>query len=331
VVSSTVRAAASGLAAAFRSSFKRSPFHVEGSSKLLPAVRSLLRAYDKADPPPNRQKAITPKFLRRLYKFAKGTNSVAHAHTADLILGAFFFAMRSCEYVTTKTKGRTKRVRIGCIVFRTRSRAVLSHSDPHLLTHAAYVTIVFEDQKNGKKMDARTQRRSGHRYLCPVFRWGSAVQRIVRTIPNWGDDTDLCSIFLAGDVLRISNTFTCKLLRHTCELFGGFDSFGFHPHEIGNRSLRSGAAMSLFLMDHSPAKIMILGRWSSDAFLVYIRPQVLEWTHNMSCDMIHLDTFFDASHRDLVATDDPRTRKRLQQSFNGRDSIVTMPSFHIYH
>jgi hypothetical protein len=89
--------------------------------------------------------------------------------------------------------------------------------------------------------------------------------------------------------------------------------------------------MALFLMDHFPAKIMILGRWSSDAFLLYIRQQVLEWTHNMSCDMIYLDTFFDAISRDLVTSDDPRTRKRIQQPFNGRNSIVTMPKFHIYH
>jgi hypothetical protein len=54
-------------------------------------------------------------------------------------------------------------------------------------------------------------------------------------------------------------------------------------------------------------------------------------THNMSCDMIYLDTFFDAISRDLVTSDDPRTRKRIQQPFNGRNSIVTMPKFHIYH
>ena len=59
-------------------------------------------------------------------------------------------------------------------------------------------------------------------------------------------------------------------------MFGGESFFGFHPHEIGNRSIRPGAAMALFLSDHSPAKIMILGRWKSDAFLDYIRPQVLE-------------------------------------------------------
>ena len=38
--------------------------------------------------------------------------------------------------------------------------------------------------------------------------------------------------------------------------------------DIGTRSIRSGAAMGLFLMNHPVAKIMILGCWSSDACLV---------------------------------------------------------------
>jgi hypothetical protein len=193
------------------------------------------------------------------------------------------------------------------------------------------VTIVIEDQKNGKKMDARTQLRSGHQFLCPVLRWISAVQRIINTIPNYNDQTNLCSVLLDGKVLDILSSFMFKLLRHTCTLCGGFLTFGFHPHKIGNRSIQSGVTMALFLMDHSPAKIMILGGCASDAFLVYIRPQVLEWTHNMSCNMIYLDSFFDAAHQGLLASDDPRTQKILQQPFNGRNSIVTMPKFYIYH
>jgi hypothetical protein len=134
-----------------------------------------------------------------------------------------------------------------------------------------FVTIVFQDQKNGKKMDACTQCQSGHRFLCPVLRWTSAVQYIINTIPNYNDQTNLCSVLLNGEVLNISSSFVLKLLRHTCTLYGGFLTFGFHPHKIGNRSIQSGAAIALFLMDHSPAKIMILGRWASGAFLVYIR------------------------------------------------------------
>jgi hypothetical protein len=46
-------------------------------------------------------------------------------------------------------------------------------------------------------------------------------------------------------------------------------------------------------MDHSVEKIMILSRWSSDAFMVYIRPQVLEWTNIMSRDMVRAGNFRD--------------------------------------
>ncbi len=62
-------------------------------------------------------------------------------------------------------------------------------------------------------------------------------------------------------------------------------------------------------MNHPVHKIMILGRWSSDAFLVYIRPQVLEWTNNMSRDMINNETFLDATDSRRTKPEDPRTRE----------------------
>jgi hypothetical protein len=55
--------------------------------------------------------------------------------------------------------------------------------------------------------------------------------------------------------------------------------------------------MALFMMDHSVEKIKILGRWSSDAFLAYIRPQVLEWTSTMSNDMVKVQHFKDLSFK----------------------------------
>ena len=38
-----------------------------------------------------------------------------------------------------------------------------------------------------------------------------------------------------------------------------------------------------------------MGHWLSQAFLAYIYPQVIEWSNNMSCDMIRRDSFTDAS------------------------------------
>ena len=42
---------------------------------------------------------------------------------------------------------------------------------------------------------------------------------------------------------------------------------------------------------------MILGRWSSDAFLDYIHPQVLEWTNLMAHDMAQSRKFLDLGTR----------------------------------
>jgi hypothetical protein len=112
-------------------------------------------------------------------------------------------------------------------------------------------------------------------------------------VPNVTGATTINTISINGNVGLITATYILNLLRNTCHSFGGKRTFEFDPHEIGNKSIRSGAAMALFINDVSTAKIMILGRWSSDAFLVYIRPQVLEWTNNMSRQMIAVDTFFD--------------------------------------
>jgi hypothetical protein len=43
---------------------------------------------------------------------------------------------------------------------------------------------------------------------------------------------------------HLNGTFTINLLRSTCSTFGGKPILGLHPHEIGNRSIRSGAATS---------------------------------------------------------------------------------------
>jgi hypothetical protein len=52
LLSLSVRDAAGHLAASFWSHFKQSPLHLKGSSKLLPSIRALLKAYNNADPLP---------------------------------------------------------------------------------------------------------------------------------------------------------------------------------------------------------------------------------------------------------------------------------------
>jgi hypothetical protein len=58
---------------------------------------------------------------------------------------------------------------------------------------------------------------------------------------------------------------------------------------------------------------------------VYIRPQVLEWTNNMSQDIITHDTFLDASDTRRSCREDPRVR----HPFNGPS--ILMPRLHLFH
>jgi hypothetical protein len=103
-------------------------------------------------------------------------------------------------------------------------------------------------------------------------------------------------------------------LQVTCTALGGKDAFGYSASDIGTKSLRSGAAMTLFLMNHSTKCIMLLCRWKSAAFLVCVLPQVLEWMNDMSWDMIRHDSLLDVSDFNQADPALPQIRPRR---FNG--------------
>ena len=120
------------------------------------------------------------------------------------------------------------------------------------------------------------------------------VQRVIRFVRGANADTPLCAIDVKGTRSKfITQDYTLQFMRKVCRFYGGKTRFGFDPEDIGNKSIRSGAAMALFLTDHSSDQIMILGRWKSKAFLVYIRPQIIKWTSNFASDMISFRNFFE--------------------------------------
>ena len=307
--------------------------HVKGSSHLRPFVRSLLKAFDNTDPPKNQQRAITPKLLRAMATLSglllPTTANTLYAIVTDLAIMAYFFAMRSCEFTTTRTPGRTKVINLGGVVFRDSTNSVIDHRSPHLAS-AERVTITFENQKNGTKMDRRTHQRTLDPTLCPVRRLASLVSRIHTAFPGAPPQTTINTIYIHTTAATVTSTELRIHMRSTCTAAGGEEVFGYSAPSIGTKSLRSGAAMGLFLMNHPVHKIMILGRWSSDAFLVYIRPQVLEWTNNMSADMIQFNSFTDITTTQRVPPTDPRTR---QPRFNADRSLTftTMLEMHLHH
>jgi hypothetical protein len=88
----------------------------------------------------------------------------------------------------------------------------------------------------------------------------------------------------------------------------GKDTLGFSPYEIGLHSARSGAAMAMYLSGVPMFTIMLLGRWSSNALLHYIRKQVKEFSSGTSQKMITKEHFFTiplASHEDPRISNHP--------------------------
>lgn len=299
--SDTIREALGQLVEGLRSDGRESPCHIAVGSnlKLRPEIDVLLKAWKNMDPPLKQQKAITPRHLIYMYESTHRTNKLGRtAFSALLVCAAFFFACRSCEYLHVPERGRTKILLLGNLKFSdSTGRIEVDPNQDDFDTVAQYVSITFVDQKSGKKMETRTQVKTDDPILCPVKLWGKVYRR-VSAIPNATDNTPVNTWYNQTTRTRatITSTEIINLLRSTCDSGGGPNTFGYESQDIGTHSIRSGAAMALFLAHESILKIMILGRWSSDAFLVYIRSQVLEWTTGMSKSMIKNLDYIHVSH-----------------------------------
>jgi hypothetical protein len=113
----------------------------------------------------------------------------------------------------------------------------------------------------------------------------------------------------------------------------GKNTLGFSPEQIGLHSARSGAALAMYLAGVPVFTIMLMGRWSSDAFLCYIRKQVKEFSSGISKRMITNEKIFTiplASHKDPRIHNHPLNL--ASWNINGRgfkDAI--MPLVSVFH
>jgi hypothetical protein len=71
----------------------------------------------------------------------------------------------------------------------------------------------------------------------------------------------------------------------------GETKLGILRSEIGTKSIRSGAAIAMYLSGVPVFSIMLIRRWSSTAFLKYIQKQVQEFLQGISLKMIEVQTF----------------------------------------
>jgi hypothetical protein len=94
----------------------------------------------------------------------------------------------------------------------------------------------------------------------------------------------------------------------------GKDILGFSPTDLGLHSAHNGAAMAMFLAGVPVYTIMLLGRWSSDAFLRYIRKQVKEFSKGISKKMLKSDKFF------TIPTDVSNVNTKIKSNMSNTSS-----------
>lgn len=270
-----------------------------------------MKAFAKLDPPTKKQKGITAEFLCDLIEQSKGNNETTQ-QAADLIAGGFFFAMRGGEFAKTRMPLQTTRICLKDVTFRDEMRRIIPHDSNRLTEQAIRVTICFRNQKNGEKDEKRSQKRIEHA-LCPVKVWIRIVRRVRKRVWNASPDTPVCTTTATttGSRMEITLEAITDLMKGFCDKMKQTKNYGFEAHELGARSIRTGAAMALFMQSKDPIEVQILGRWKSQAFMEYIRPQVLELSDDLAAAMVAFNPITDLANELGLTT--PKTKKNEKQ------------------
>jgi hypothetical protein len=280
LVEGTIKNTISNVCSTFRENGWPNPTKDEdGQPSFL--LSRLYRAFRNEDPNQRQQKAVPPCVVLSIARLNK---SEFHLAMGQLVRIGFFFAMRSREYVKVPRaeEGRTKLLALKNIKF-IKDGKVIEH-DNFQLECADCVAFTFEMQKKEEKNDTVHHKRTGDLVMCPVIAAAELVRRI-RSYPNSNDETPISSVLLGSKVKQVTSKQVSTALQ-VAVIAIGEGILNIKAEEVGTHSLRSAAAMAMFLGGLPVYLIMLMGRWSSDAFLRYIRKQIEQFSHDVSTKMI---------------------------------------------
>jgi len=189
-----------------------------------------LQCYKSLDPGEVPQIVVTGSILRQFHKQSISPLDLA---LCELFIGAFFFAMRSCEYIQVSGQRKTKLLALRNIRFFIGNKPL--HHGSNSLHLADTVSITFEFLKRDTKND---------KLLCPVKIWGKIVHRIYQYIFSNPNTTVNTYRFEDGSLLLFTGTQLLECLRLAASNIGP-DALGFTADKI--HSTCSGAAMAMYL------------------------------------------------------------------------------------
>ena len=267
----TVGSTISDLVQAFRANLRPDPTRDATGEKAAILTRQI-KAYKNSNPPPNHQAAL-PLIVWNAIN--NNHNTIKDSAIGSLIIGALFFAMRSCKYSHTD-KNESKKTKLLClrnIQFFNKSTDGYLQEVPHdsnltTLQSSDCITITFENQKNGQKDATITQHKTPANRICPVKAWANTIHRIL-SYEGTDSNTEVNTFKINGKLVKFTSKQICQHIKSTVKTIGS-SRLGIDIKRVGTHSLRTSAAMLLYLANVRTSTIMLLGRWHSDAFLLYL-------------------------------------------------------------
>ena len=175
----------------------------------------------------------------------------------------------------------------------------LHHGEPNL-ANVERVTWTFEDQKNDEKMVTIPHKNSTDPIMNPVYTLAATVQRI-HNYPGTNNETSICTYLQNKKLQELSCEEILDTFRSNTETMVK-TRLGLTRNNISTHSTRLAAVMAMLMDDTLIYMIMLMGRWSSDAFLKYILRQVIEFSKGMSPCMIRNTILFSISKQHCSTT-----------------------------
>jgi hypothetical protein len=113
----------------------------------------------------------------------------------------------------------------------------------------------------------------------------ACLVNLIWTYPGTTQDTQVRAGWRHGKLEQTSSQQVITMLRAACTTIGSA-CLGFEPIKISTHSLCLGAAMEMYLIWVPVYTIMLIGRWSSNAFLQYICTQVKQFSKHIAKQML---------------------------------------------
>jgi hypothetical protein len=184
-------------------------------------------------------------------------------------------------------------------------------------------------------MDTITEMASGNIKLCPV-RAAAAIVRRIRDYPGTTVDTPISTIMINDRITHVMSQEVINALWDAVVVIGEHQ-LGINKENIGKHLIRLGVAMAMYLGECAVHTIMLIRRWSSDAFLQYICKQVMEFSQNVAKKMLTYQNFCHIPdiHRQ-TPRDDPRQRNNPNNAKTRRNvggnmlCQARLPAFSLY-